>query len=110
MHPGKAECLGASSGGRQNSSGPIGQRGGHVGYAHPRTGLPPPTSTIAQVLLVNVADMLGRHAHYTHAQVNMILADIFAVGVFVLGCISDNLAVRVSAWCWAACRTIWQSG
>ena len=72
--------------------------------------LPDSSSTIAQVLLVNVADMLGRHAHYTHAQVNMILADIFAVGVFVLGCISDNLAVRVSAWCWAACRTIWQSG
>ena len=42
-----------------------------------------------------MADMTGRLPHFNRDHVNMIVADVFAVAIFVLGCMSTNDSFKV---------------
>ena len=52
-----------------------------------------------QVLLINVADMTGRLPHFSRDHVNMLVADVFAVAAFILGCMSTQVSFKV----WGGC-------
>jgi hypothetical protein len=56
---------------------------------------PPSCPLLNQVLLINVADLTGQRGSYTQEHMAMVVADIFAIAVFVLGCVSPSYGVMV---------------